>query len=80
MWASKTLAVPDSYKRCTPWLELETCYADLKLFIITLRSFLEDLAVLFAKGENQKPIIFIYYIILVEMEGVKAKLNWKQQW
>jgi hypothetical protein len=36
---------------------------------------LEDLAVLFAKGENQKPIIFIYYIILVEMEGVKAKLN-----
>jgi len=36
-WASKTLAVPDSYKRCTSWLELETCYADLKPFAITLR-------------------------------------------
>ena len=36
-WASKTPAVPDSYKRCTPWLELETYCADLKLFAITLR-------------------------------------------
>ena len=35
-WASKTPAVPGSYKRCTPWLELETCYADLKPFAITL--------------------------------------------
>jgi len=37
-WASKTPAVPDSYKKCTPWLELETCYADLKLFAIMLCS------------------------------------------
>ena len=36
-WASKTPAVPGSYKRCTPWLELETCYAHLKPFVITLR-------------------------------------------
>jgi hypothetical protein len=31
-WASKTLTVPGSYKRCTSWLELETCCADLKPF------------------------------------------------
>jgi hypothetical protein len=36
-WASKTPAVPSSYKRCTPWLELETCCVDLKSFAITLR-------------------------------------------
>jgi hypothetical protein len=36
-WASKTPAVPGSYKRCTPWLELETWCADLKPFVITLR-------------------------------------------
>jgi len=36
-WTSKTPAVPDSYKRCTPWLELETCCAHLKPFVITLR-------------------------------------------
>jgi hypothetical protein len=35
-WVNKTPAVPDSYKKYTPWLELETCYADLKLFTITL--------------------------------------------
>ena len=35
-WASKIPAVSDSYKRCTPWLELETCYTDLKSFAITL--------------------------------------------
>jgi hypothetical protein len=29
-WASKTPAVPSFYKRCTPWLELETCYVDLE--------------------------------------------------
>jgi hypothetical protein len=34
-WASKTPAVPDSYKRCTLWLELETCCIDLKPFAIT---------------------------------------------
>jgi hypothetical protein len=37
-WASKTPAVLGFYKRCTPWLELETCCADLKPFAITLRS------------------------------------------
>ena len=36
-WATKTPAVPGSYKRCTPWLELETCCADLKPFAITPR-------------------------------------------
>jgi hypothetical protein len=36
-WGSKTSAVPGSYKRCTPWLELETCCADPKFFVITLR-------------------------------------------
>jgi hypothetical protein len=36
-WASKTSTIPYSYKRCTPWLELKTCCADLKLFVITLR-------------------------------------------
>lgn len=36
-WASKTLVVPDSYKKYMFWFELETCYANLKLFIITLR-------------------------------------------
>jgi len=36
-WASKISAIPGSYKRCTPWLELETCCADLKPFAITLR-------------------------------------------
>jgi hypothetical protein len=34
-WTSKTPTVPNSYKRCTSWLELETCCADLKLFAIT---------------------------------------------
>jgi len=34
-WTSKTSAIPSSYKRCTPWLELETCCANLKLFAIT---------------------------------------------
>jgi hypothetical protein len=36
-WACKTLNVLNSYKRCTSWLELETCCADLEPFIITLR-------------------------------------------
>ena len=36
-WASKTPAVSGSYKKCTPWLELKTCYADLKFFAIKLR-------------------------------------------
>jgi len=36
-WGSKTPAVPGSYKRCMPWLELETCCIDLKPFAITLR-------------------------------------------
>jgi hypothetical protein len=36
-WGNKTPVVPDSYKRCTPWLELETCCADFKPFTITLR-------------------------------------------
>jgi hypothetical protein len=36
-WASKILAVSGSYKRYTSWFELETCYADLKPFAITLR-------------------------------------------
>jgi hypothetical protein len=36
-WGSKTPAVPGSYKRCTPWLELKTCCADPKPFAITLR-------------------------------------------
>jgi len=31
--ASKTPVIPGSYKRCTPWLELETCCADLKPYI-----------------------------------------------
>jgi len=35
-WGSKIPAVPDSYKSCTPLLELETCCADLKSFTITL--------------------------------------------
>jgi hypothetical protein len=34
-WASKTSAIPGFYKRCTSWLELETCYADLKSFAIS---------------------------------------------
>jgi hypothetical protein len=36
--ASKIPTVPSSYKRCTSWLELKTCVADLKPFIITPRS------------------------------------------
>jgi len=36
-WWNKTLAISGSYKRCTPWLEFETCCADLELFVITLR-------------------------------------------
>ena len=36
-WASKIMVIPDFYKRCTSWLELETCCVDLKLFTITLR-------------------------------------------
>jgi len=34
---SKTPTVSGSYKRCTLWLELQTCCADLKLFTITLQ-------------------------------------------
>jgi hypothetical protein len=34
-WGRKTPAVSGFYKRCTPWLELETCYTDLKSFVIT---------------------------------------------
>jgi len=37
-WASKILAVPKFYKRCTSWFELEIYYTDFKLFVITLRS------------------------------------------
>jgi hypothetical protein len=36
-WTSKISIVPDFYKRCISWLELETCCADLKPFNITLR-------------------------------------------
>ena len=36
-WASKTPTVPGSYKRYTPWLELETYCADLNPFAITPR-------------------------------------------
>jgi len=36
-WASKTLAISDFYKRCTPWLELKVYCADLKFFVITPR-------------------------------------------
>jgi len=35
-WVSKIPTVPGSYKRCTAWLELKTCYADLKSFVIAL--------------------------------------------
>jgi hypothetical protein len=35
-WASKTPAVPGSYKRCMPWLEFKTYCVDFKLFAITL--------------------------------------------
>ena len=35
-WASKTLTILSSYKKCTPWLELETYHADFKPFAITL--------------------------------------------
>ena len=34
-WVSKTLFVPDSYKKCTSWLKLKTCCVDLKPFAIT---------------------------------------------
>ena len=37
-WVSKTSAIPSSSNRYTSWLELETCYTDLKPFVITLRS------------------------------------------
>jgi hypothetical protein len=40
-WASKTSAIPGSYKRCTSWLELETCCVDLKPFAI-MRRLLEE--------------------------------------
>jgi hypothetical protein len=64
-WVSKTPAVPGSYKRCTPWLELETCYADLKLFAITLRPLgtlyplsttnnIIHVPILFTLGESKK--------------------------
>jgi hypothetical protein len=36
-WENKTPAVSSSYKRCTSWLEFETCCANLKPFTITLR-------------------------------------------
>ena len=36
-WESKISVVSGSYKRCMPWLELETCCAHLKPFAITLR-------------------------------------------
>ena len=35
-WTSKTLVVSGSYKRCTPWLELKICCADVKSFTIML--------------------------------------------
>jgi hypothetical protein len=36
-WASKIPVITDSYKRCMSRLELETCCANLKFFVITLR-------------------------------------------
>jgi hypothetical protein len=53
-WASKTSAVSSSYKRCTPKLELETCCADLKPFVITLRPF----------GDTIEYIDPKYYVLL----------------
>jgi len=35
-WGSKTPAISDSYKKCIPWLELETCCTVLKPFTTTL--------------------------------------------
>ena len=36
-WMGKTSAVPDSYKRCTPWLEFEKKYL-LSTFIVLFLS------------------------------------------
>jgi hypothetical protein len=58
-WASKTPNVPGSYKRCTPWLELETCCADLKRFAITLR----PLKTLFSNIAQETTIYIYIYII-----------------
>jgi hypothetical protein len=37
-WTSKTPAVPGSYKRCTSWLELETCCENLFQYLLTCLS------------------------------------------
>lgn len=37
-WISKTPIIPDSYKKYTSWLKLETYYANFKFFTTTLRS------------------------------------------
>ena len=36
-WVSKTPVVSGFYKKCMSWLELEICYANLKLFVIMQR-------------------------------------------
>lgn len=49
-WASKTLAIPDSYKKCTPWLKLEICCTNLKSFTITLRWISLSIFTIWKKG------------------------------
>jgi len=69
-WGSKTPAIPGSYKRCTPWLELKTCCANLKPFVITLRLLrTKTNKTLSIKIENFKLDIFKdfnkYYILVL---------------
>jgi hypothetical protein len=59
-WGSKTPAVPGSYKKCTPWLELETCCADLKPFAITLRPLRTRFSFF-----TSKDILIVFVVLLI---------------
>jgi hypothetical protein len=74
-WGSKTPIVPDFYKRCTPWLELETCCADLKPFadqiIIFFLFFFQWLEILLFKNLLFMKIIFQKNLFFYQQTGPK---------
>jgi len=71
-WASKTLTVPDSYKRCTLWLELEQISNPLPLRCAQwgLQDMKVELSVFFFQTENinsQNKLLTILFTLLFSM-------------
>jgi hypothetical protein len=73
-WESKILVVTGSYKRCTSWLKLEICCANLKLFTITLR----PLRTLFFIYINSIPLFLNWLVLSKFIFNYVTKKN--QRW